>query len=99
MTKLEITQLLATTNGYQYNLLKTAEELTELSEVLLKKVNKMGGPKEPSDQDIIEEIGDVGIRLMILTYLFDQKAIEERINFKLKKYEGWINEGKFTGNI
>lgn len=99
MKKQEIINHLAQKNTYQYNLLKTCEELNELSEILLKKVNKFGGPKEPTDDAIIEEIGDVQLRLLVLFEVFDDSKIEERVQYKLKKYKEYIEEGKYTGGI
>ncbi len=99
MNNLEITQHLAKTNTIDYNLLKAAEECNELAEVLLKKVLKRGGPKEPTDQAIIEEIGDVIIRTMILSDLLGVKAVDERIDFKLSKYREYIKDGKYVAQI
>lgn len=96
MKKQEIIDHLVSKNTYQYNLLKTCEELNELSEILLKKVNKFGGPKEPTDDAIIEEIGDVQLRLLILFGLFDNDKIDARVAHKLLKYKEYIEEGKYS---
>lgn len=90
---------LVETNDYEYNLLKTVEELSELSEVLMKKVLKSEKEKEPSDQSIIDEIGDVYIRIRILSRLFGEEAVSERVNFKLDKFETYLKEGKYQGGI
>lgn len=92
---LELTE----SNEEEYNYLKAAEELNELSEVLLKKVIKKGGPKEPADNMIIEEIGDVYIRLEILSNMFGNQAVQDRISDKLNKYRQYIKEGKYKGRI
>ena len=86
-------------NDKDYNLLKAIEELTELQEVLIKKVIKKGGPKEPSNESIIEEIGDVAIRVTILFKVFGQEKCEERMLYKLKKFKSYMDEGKYKGRI
>lgn len=86
-------------NEDDYNLLKAIEELAELQEKLIKKVIKKGGPKEPSNEEVIEEIGDVAIRLVILTKLFGEDAVCDRMDYKLTKFKGYMNEGKYIGRI
>ncbi len=87
------------TNEYWYNYDKTIEELFELGEVLMKKKLKKGGAKEPSDASIIEEIGDVQIRLDVLKKLFGETAVQKRVEDKLAKFEGFFKEGKYIGTI
>lgn len=95
-----IIQILATTNNEQYNYLKLLEELAELQEVLLKKILKKGGPKEPSDQDVIEEIGDVEIRLTIFKEMWCcHSQVDERIKTKLDAYTDYLNKGLYSGSI
>jgi len=98
-TQLEIVNKLVANNPIQYNLLKACEELTELTEVLLKKVNKKGGIKEPPNSAIIEEIGDSYIRLAALSIIFGEEAVEARINYKLGNFEKYMKEGKYRGTI
>ncbi len=99
MSNLEITQHLAKTNTLDYNLLKAAEECNELAEVLLKKVLKRGGPKEPTNQAIIEEVGDVMIRCSILASLLGNEEVLKRVDFKLSKYREYIKDGKYIAQI
>jgi len=87
------------TNEYWYNFDKTIEELFELGEVLMKKKLKLGGEKEPTNQAIIEEIGDVQIRLNVLKKLFGEWEVEKRVEDKLSKFEGYYKEGKYIGRI
>ena len=93
-----ITKLI-NTNSHDYNLRKTVEELLELAEVLIKKVNKKGGPKELLDEKVIEEIGDVSIRIEVLKEIFGQKAVQDRITYKLGQFEEYIKENKYIGSI
>lgn len=100
MTNAGIVKHLVKTNSETYNLLKTVEELTELSEVLMKKVLKTGTDKAPSLNSIVEEIGDVELRLSILKELLNCKeAVKIRVGYKLSKYQEYINNGKFIGKI
>ena len=67
-------------NG-QYNILKTIEELTELSEVLIKRVNK--GNERISNESIEQEIAGVLIQIVSLLNVegIDEKRILKFITF------------------
>jgi len=84
-------------NTEEYNYLKCVEELAELSEVLLKKVNKKQTEKEPKDQEIIDEIGDCIIRLNVLTEIFGENKIDTRIHLKLNQFKTYIENGEHNG--
>ena len=92
----ELIKYLVENNDYKYNLLKTAEELNELSTILLQYVNK---DNKIDKQKIIEEIGDSIIRIKVLKKLFNKKKINSRIKFKLDKFRSYIKEGKYKGGI
>ena len=79
-------------NDPTYNLTKSAEELLELSLILVQRINK--GGKIP-DSKIIEEIGDVKIRLKVLEKIFSSKLVEERVNKKLTMFQGYIRTERF----
>lgn len=79
-------------NGKAYNFHKTAEELQELALVLTQKLLK---PTKVPDQEIIEEIGDVIIRLETLKPYFNQGAILNRINYKLGKYKEYNDHKRY----
>lgn len=96
MEKEYVIQHLTDTNEPQYNLLKAVEELTELSEVLLKRVLK--GDRIPN-KPIIEEIGDVEIRLEILKNIFGRVECATRVDEKLSKYLEYIQQGKYKERI
>lgn len=74
-------------NNREYTIKKTIEELLELALILQQKLNK---PDLVSDEKIIEEIGDVQIRLKILKQIYPIELIKKRINFKLKKFYKYI---------
>jgi NTP pyrophosphatase (non-canonical NTP hydrolase) len=76
-------------NSREYTLLKTAEELQELALILIQSVTK---DTEIDDQDIIDEIGDVLIRINVLREFFPEDRIQERIEYKLKKFYKYITE-------
>jgi hypothetical protein len=72
-------------NTYDYNILKLIEELQELSLVLTQAYLK---PSKVDQQEIIDEIGDVKIRMAVLDKILNQQPlVNERIEFKLKKFE------------
>ena len=95
----KIINSLVNTNEKRYNMEKAVEELLELAEVLMKKVLKAGGPKEPSDQEVIDEIGDVMIRVEVLARIFDEDKVYDRVEFKLSKFAQYMEEGKYVGGI
>lgn len=77
-------------NEHSYNILKAAEELQELSLVLIQSLSKGVDEKE-----IIDEIGDVKIRLKVLSKLFPEDKIKERVKYKLNKYLKYISLNKY----
>lgn len=83
------------TNNGDYNLRKAAEELMELALVLIQSSNKKisGAPQE---QEIIDEIGDVVIRIEVLKKLFPQDKIQKRIEYKMNKFRGYIETKKYS---
>lgn len=92
----ELIKYLVENNDYKYNLLKTAEELQELSLVL----TQMALKKEKVDkQEVIDEIGDVKIRLKVIQHFFSIKKVKKRIKFKLDKFRSYIKEDKYKGGI
>lgn len=66
----------------EYSILKTVEELNELSTALTQLLTK---PKNPNYKAVNDEMGDVMIRLSILVEkkVFDNEAVDERIEEKL----------------
>lgn len=80
-------------NDSTYNLHKAAEECQELGLVLTQFILK---PDHVDMSEIIDEIGDVAIRLEILKRIFPADKIEERINFKLEKYKGYLGLEKYN---
>ena len=92
-------ELLALTNTPQYTRLKLCEELTELTEVLLKYNNKVEAYK-PKDSAIIDEIGDVMLRLFALVIQMDvEDETAARAEFKCKKLFKSYQEGKYIGGL
>jgi hypothetical protein len=80
-------------NGYFYNLHKASEECQELGLILNQKLLKQN---KVEDKAIIDEIGDVIIRLEILKLMFDNNKIQERINYKLAKFEEYVDHNKYN---
>jgi len=79
-------------NSKEYNILKTIEELNELSTALAQTLNK---PYKDYSSSIIEEIGDVKIRIKMLEEIFSKKSIKERIEFKLNKFKEYLENNSF----
>ena len=87
-----IIDILVERNGYHYNLHKSSEELQELSLILTQKLLK---PNKVKEQAIIDEIGDVIIRLEILQKIFDKEKVEKRIAYKLGKFHEYVDHNSY----
>ena len=92
MNNKQIIEHLVKTNDPKFNLLKAAEELQELSLSLTQKLTK---EDKFDDQKIIDEIGDVIIRMRILRKMFDRDKIKSRINYKFGKFQSYINNKSY----
>lgn len=96
ISKKRLIKKLTEANNYEYNLLKAAEECQELALALTQKALK---PYKVKNEEITDEIGDVKIRLKMLENLFDKSTIKKRVNFKLNKFKGYLEKGKYGGRI
>ena len=86
-------------NNSTYNHSKLLEELLELSEVLIKMTNKTA-KKQPPKEKLVEEVGDVLLRLEVLIIKEGiEKDVEKRINDKIGQLGGYLIEGKYKGGI
>jgi nucleoside-triphosphatase THEP1 len=90
--KIEIYDRLINVNDRSYNMLKAAEELQELALALIQKLNK---DNITDDTEIIDEIGDVEIRMKVLKKMFSEKKVKIRINYKLKKFRKYITTNTY----
>ena len=81
-------------NGVKYNLRKAAEEFQELALVLMQKTNKKDDFVD--NQEIIDERGDVIIRLEVLKKLFPMDQINQRVADKMDKFRGYIETKKYS---
>lgn len=97
MSNSELIAHLVQTNNPLYNLSKIAEECGELNTVILQSINK--GETGPDKNEIIEEIGDLAIRLEIAKAIYGEKEVNDRIQFKLDKYKGYVKDGLYAGRI
>lgn len=79
-SKEKIIQYLVENNTREFNILKTIEECNELALILTQSLTK---PHKVTEDHIIEEIGDVKIRLKILSKLYSKYKIKDRVNSKL----------------
>lgn len=89
----EIINHLVHNNGLKYNLHKASEECQELGLVLNQYLLK---PTKVDTQEIIDEIGDVFIRMEILKKMFNNDDIQKRIDFKLSKFKEYIDHKLYT---
>ena len=97
VNKKEVIKRMLVNNDPDYQLIKALEELSELQTALLQFITKKG--RKTTKQDVIEEIGDVKIRMKILEKVFGKKAVNKRVTEKLTKFDGYMNEKKFSGQI
>ena len=75
--------IVATDRDLSYCYLKTAEELFELGEILLKQVTKPNGSDDRIPH-LIEECGDVIMNIKILTSkLYIEDEVKKRVENKL----------------
>ena len=84
MSLKEKINIVASERDLSYCYLKTAEELFELGEILLKQVTKPNGSDERIPH-LIEECGDVILNLKILaSKLYIEDEVKKRVEDKLK---------------
>lgn len=69
-------------NSHEFNVLKTIEELNELATVLTQTITKPG--KIP-DKEVIEELGDVKLRLTYMDHIYGEENVDERVIEKFIK--------------
>ena len=93
----EVIKFLAENNSDEYQLMKACEELSELTTALLQYITKKG--QKTTYQDVIDEIGDVKIRMELLESRFGAYAVQRRYNFKLQKFAGYIKDRKGFSHI
>lgn len=89
----KVISYLAEKNGEQYNLHKASEECQELGLVLNQYILK---PGKVRTKEIIDEIGDVILRVEILKKMFSEKEIQDRVNYKQSKYQEYIDSKKYS---
>lgn len=86
-------------NSPKYNYSKLCEELFELGEVCSKMINKKS-EAAPSKEKLIEELGDVYLRIYIICKQENIiEKVDERINAKLEQLNKYISEGKYKGGL
>jgi NTP pyrophosphatase (non-canonical NTP hydrolase) len=83
----EFLSFMAKYNNVQFNVLKTAEEASELAQASLKLLTRLKG-METGRENLIEEIGDLKMRVHMLVESLDISVldIEERVLSKGRKY-------------
>lgn len=82
-------------NDDDFNSLKAAEELSELAHALICDVTK---DKDYHDQ-IVEELGDVMVRLQPIIQRVGWGAIQRRIDEKSEKILKWSKDKKYKRRV
>lgn len=91
---MEIYKKMADTFDEDRLTLKVVEELSELSEVLVKRVTRREGQKPPIEK-IIEELGDVFFRAnCLIEKLVISEKVDDRIRQKGMQVEKWYFENQ-----
>jgi NTP pyrophosphatase (non-canonical NTP hydrolase) len=88
------------TNDPNYSISKLIEELNELAAELSKYLNKKHA-KDMSLQPIIEELGDVELRIQIVQRHLGITGpqIMDRMNYKAAKLEKYMNSGEYKNKV
>ena len=92
LTREELYEVMFNSNTKDYNSLKAAEECMELALALQQQVLKTS--VKVSDREIIDEIGDVKIRIKVLEKMYSRKEIRKRVELKTNKFISWAMSGK-----
>lgn len=95
MTNKDTISHLYRNNSKRYNLLKAAEELQELALAITQSITKADG----NNDNIIEEIGDVDIRLGVVRKYYSKAKIKKRIDYKIGKIANHIKSGKYKNKV
>lgn len=74
--------------GVKAQMVKTCEEMSELTQQLCKKVN--GSPSTP--EAMIDELADVLIMVKQMALCFGVKEVEARAQYKLDRLEKVLND-------
>jgi len=74
-------------NSALFNVGKAQEELAELSLVLIQNYTKIGTSTEVTEQDVIDEIGDVKRMIWWLESKYGTDKVKSRIEKKVLKLE------------
>lgn len=92
---------LANHNEPAYNEDKLLEEMHELAEIILKIRNKRkDDPKRPSFMDVIEEAGDLKLRLEVFIRMNGiDSLVEERVAKKLSRFAEHIQSDKYGKRV
>lgn len=72
-------------NDSNFNLMKSIEELNELSLILTQSITKSHTSKPISKQEIIDEIGDVKRKIWLLESIYGKKNVKKRIKNKINQ--------------
>ena len=83
---------MANENQDLFNEQKLIEEMSELTKELTHRITK---PRKYDPSKVIEELGDVKVRLEVLCARYGRGAVNARVNTKLKKFDKYLVEGPY----
>lgn len=94
---MNVIQELVKRNNKKYNIKKCGEEASELGTAIFQLLNKWHSPEKRAEllQAVIDEIGDLEIRLPILKAQIGKALVDKRVRYKLKKYREYIKANKY----
>jgi hypothetical protein len=86
---------------WKFFLLKTTLSLTSQSSARNSLSINKKPEKAPSKQSIVDEIGDVIVRLGVVIEQLEveEEAVGERVDDKIAKLIKYYNEGKYKGGL
>lgn len=79
-------------NDDKYSMHKASEEFQELALIITQKLLK---PTKVEDEAIIDEIGDCIIRLELIKMMYSNDKINERVEYKLKKFKQYMEDNVY----
>lgn len=92
----KLIQLLLQHNPHKFNILKLAEELSELSDCLIKLITKPQG-YESRLEHLAEEFADVALRGdVVINMLNLQNLVDNKINLKVEKLTNKIIANQYA---
>ncbi len=95
----ELLEFLLTSNNLEFNTLKVIEEIFETGELLTKSISKVERLK-PTKEQLVEEIGDLLMRLKVLIlHMKIDEDVERRMENKFAALHEWMKQGNLGSTV